>query len=114
MKLIEQRVRAKKVGNKLRIYKQCKNEFGTELYVKVVYIDRKAKSAFCKFRCVVAPINLEIGRYNNVALKDCTCPFFTGSVEDEVHFLTVCTLYDDMHRDLIETICSEENLFENM
>ena len=34
--------KSKKSGNKLRIYKQCKKEFGTELYVKAVFIDRKA------------------------------------------------------------------------
>ena len=49
-----------------------------------------------------------------MAVKDRTCPFCLWPVEDEIHVPTVCTLYDDLRRDLFETICSEDNLFETM
>ena len=84
------------------------------MYVKAVFIDRKAKSAFCKFRSGVAPINIEIERYNKVPVKDRICPFCPGLVEDEVHVLTVCNLYDDLRRHLFEFLSNEDFLFETM
>jgi hypothetical protein len=49
-------------GNKLRTYKLFKNKFETEAYCKVI-MSRTHRAAFAKFRCGVAPIRLETGRY---------------------------------------------------
>ena len=53
--------------NKLRTYRLFKSEFCTEkyLYTKIPYHYR---ASFTKFRCGVAPLRLETGRYENIDL----------------------------------------------
>ena len=58
-----------KSGNKLRTYKLLKNEYTTEHYCKI-FLPRKHKSALAKFRIGVAPIKLETGRYENIAVDN--------------------------------------------
>ena len=49
-------------GNKLRTYKLFMNLFQTEEYCKII-LPPSNRSAFAKFRCGVAPLRLETGRY---------------------------------------------------
>ena len=53
-------------GNKLRTYKLFKQSFETEHYCNMI-IPRNHRSAFSKFRCGVAPIRLETGRYERLS-----------------------------------------------
>ena len=53
-------------GNKLRTYRICKSDFCTENYLKT-NIPFNNRSAFTKFRCGVAPLRVETGRYENSA-----------------------------------------------
>ena len=48
------------------MYKNFKTVFCTKQCVQAFYIGRKAKRAFSKFRCGINPINIEIGRYQNL------------------------------------------------
>ena len=47
--------------NKLRTYKLFKHEYGMESYVDKVY-QTGQRSAMVRSRCVIAPINIELGR----------------------------------------------------
>jgi hypothetical protein len=79
--------------NKLRMYSKMKNEFETEEYCKM-FIPRKHRSAFSKFRCGVAPIKIETGRYENIPLLNRVCQMCdSGMVESETHVLIECPLY---------------------
>ena len=49
-------------GNKLRTYRTFKQEHGTEPYISSILPSRH-RSSYAKFRCGVAPIRLETGRY---------------------------------------------------
>ena len=51
------------------------------------------RSVFAKFRCGVAPLIVETGRYENVKLKDRVCPFCKDATEDEVHALLNCPFF---------------------
>ncbi len=43
-----------------------------------------------------APLRIETGRYENIALNDRICQLCDcGNVEDEIHFLMSCTLMGD-------------------
>jgi hypothetical protein len=53
-------------GNKLITYKGFKLQFGTEPYLRYVTLPSH-RSAYAKFRCGVAPIRLETGRYERLA-----------------------------------------------
>ena len=80
--------------NKLRTYKLYKSEFITEQYCKMV-LPLKHRSAFAKFRCGVAPIRLETGRYENIPEQERVCPYCNVFVEDEFHVMLNCGLYEN-------------------
>ncbi len=52
--------------NKLRTYRSFKQNYEVESHLKTI-MPYKYHSAFSKFRCGVAPICIEIGRYDNLA-----------------------------------------------
>ena len=58
----------RKWGNKLRTYKLFNYEYWVENYYKVL-VPFNDRSAFAKLRCVVVPIRLETGRYENIKLE---------------------------------------------
>ena len=43
------------------------------------------RSALSKFRCGVAPLTIETGRYINLPVSERTCPFCKDLVETEMH-----------------------------
>ena len=53
-----------------------------------------AKSAYAKFRCGVAPLRIETGRYENLHINERKC-FIVWMTEDEVHVITKCPLYSE-------------------
>jgi hypothetical protein len=55
--------------NKLRTYKLFKNTYNTERYCKVI-LPLKHRAAFAKFRCGVAPLRIETGRYEQLHVID--------------------------------------------
>ena len=58
-------------GNKLRTYRTFKHDYGTETYVSCI-LPRRHRSACAKFRCGVAPIRLETGRYERLSIDQRT------------------------------------------
>lgn len=87
--------------NKLRTYKLFKDEYVTESYVKCHRIPRKHKSAFAKFRCGVAPLRLETGRYENIPEYQRLCPICKLAVENECHVLFECPSYQNIRDYLV-------------
>ena len=87
--------------NKLRTYKLFKSEFKPEPYVTMI-MARSNRSALARFRCGVAPIRIETGRYERNVVPACerTCFNCVNDVEDEFHVLMRCALYDDLRDDL--------------
>ena len=60
--------------NKLRFYRLVKSNFAVEKYYKIILPPRH-RTAFSKFRCGVAPIRIETGRYESLAESLCFCLF---------------------------------------
>jgi len=89
--------------NKLRTYSLFKTQFETEAYCQLI-LPLRHRSAFAKFRCGVAPLRIETGRYENLSLDDRKCPF-CSRIETEAHVLLDCALYDDFRIDLYERAC---------
>ena len=88
-------------GNKLRTYKLFKNLFQTEEYCKII-LPPSHRSAFAKFRCGVAPLRLETGRYEGLPVDERKCPFCRVHVEDEKHVLLQCEKYDTIRENLFQ------------
>ena len=92
-------------GNKLRTYKCFKSTFDVEFYCKRV-LSAKHRGALAKFRSGTAPIRLETGRYEKLQVCDRTCFNCTSIVEDELHVLIHCPLYDDLRFNLFNEATS--------
>ena len=53
----------------------------------------------------ILPIALENGRFINLAIADRRCALCNlQSADDELHFLCVCSLYNDIRRDMYENL----------
>jgi hypothetical protein len=97
----------------LRTYRTFKAEYGTEIYLSAIRF-KSHRSAYAKFRCGVAPLRIETGRYERVLLHQRTCFNCTDTVESEEHVLLSCPLYNDLRESLFETICDKETTFIGM
>jgi len=78
--------------NKLRSYRLFKTTYWVERYCSM-HMSSSHRSAFAKFRCGVAPIRLETGRYEGLQESQRLCPFGCGVVKSEQHVLLNCPLY---------------------
>ncbi len=91
-----------------------KLDFGPSEYVNNIFIIKRQRSAFAKFRCGVAPIRLETGQYENLPEEQHLCPMCDSQViESETHLLTKCNLYIDLRTDLFHRASSVNNDFNN-
>ena len=52
-----------------------------------------------KFRCGVAPIKIETGRYENLSINERKC-FACDAVESECHVICECPIYEDLRNTL--------------
>ena len=82
-------------GNKLRHYKTFKRDYNVETYVKCL-MPRAHRRALSKFRCGVAPIRVETGRYERLPVPERICFLCKTCVEDELHVLLICPLYSEL------------------
>jgi hypothetical protein len=90
---------------KLRTYRLFKDYCKPSAYVRTVY-NKNYRSALSKFRCGVAPIRLETGRYEHLQIDERICPTCNVEVETEEHVLIRCSSYDEIRRDLFNRAVS--------
>jgi len=82
--------------NKLRTYRKFKHSIYTETYVSAP-MSKRPRSALAKFRCGVAPLRLETGRYTRTPEEERLCSLCDlNEVESEEHCLIRCELYPDI------------------
>ena len=75
--------------NKLRFYRLFKRFFAMEEYCKL-NMAFAHRAAYAKFRCGVAPLKVETGRYLGQPLEARICPFCPNRIEDEQHVILHC------------------------
>ena len=84
--------------SKLRSYRLYKSEYQSEKYLTVnLPVHHRSDSA--KFRCGVAPIRIETGRYERIALENRLC-IHCNAIESETHVICECPLYHDLRNTL--------------
>ena len=93
--------------NKLRVYRQYKEEYGTEQYLNVI-MPWYHRRALALFRCASAPLRIETGRYENLPVDQRICFYCQDAVEDEEHVIAVCPLYAEIRRQLYDK-CEQIN-----
>ena len=97
--------------NKLRTYRLFKTKPGAECYLQKVR-NRHHRSAFAKFRSGTAPLQVEVGRFNNIPYDERLCTLCKqNDVENEMHILLHCDFYKDIQDDLNEYCTSLDNMF---
>ena len=76
------------------------------------------RSALCKFRCGVAPLRIETGRYEGLPIHRRTCPFCSVNndnvIESEYHALFECNLYNDLRSELLNKVVISAPNFNEM
>ena len=89
----------------LRLYIMFKSDIVQEPYI-TFNVPKFQWSLFAQFRDGILPLHIETGGFVNKPLSEricCLCP--NGDVEDEVHFLTNCSLYDTHRVVMYEQAC---------
>jgi hypothetical protein len=82
-------------GCKLRTYALFKSQFQLEPYLLHVK-NKEHRKSLCHFRTSCHKLRIERGRYLNVKVADRICLYCTQhKVEDELHFLLECPLYNE-------------------
>jgi hypothetical protein len=89
--------------SKLRTYKDLKNDAKFEKYLTSVQ-NVSDRIALTKLRLSNHTLMIEKGRHQNIKLFDRTCPFCTGEVENELHFLVKCPTYFHIRQQLLDKI----------
>ena len=103
-------------GNKLRTYRLFKTQWATEGYVKQI-VNRAHRAALAKFRCGVAPLRLETGRFgrNRLPVNERICTLCNGNeVEDECHVIVRCPLYQDLREELFSKAVELNDNFNDL
>jgi len=92
----------------MRRYCTSKQVFCVERYCLIIR-PPKHRTALSKFRCGIAR-RIETGRYENLKENERVCPF-CDCIEDEVHVLLYCNLYDDVKQFLFDKAVSINSTF---
>ena len=87
-------------GSKLRLYRSYKKDILVETYVttRMPFAHRKN---LAMLRCGSLPIMVELGRRQKVPLGERLCTLCNNDIEDEVHLLLQCPIYDDLRQNVI-------------
>lgn len=85
---------------KLLLYESYKDDYVTEKYC-TINLKRYQRSLLAKLRLGMLPINIEIGRYNGIPREERWCVNCKDEVEDEIHVLFHCPLYQPLRQTLI-------------
>ncbi|CAC5397264.1 unnamed protein product [Mytilus coruscus] len=97
-------------GNKLCTNRTFKQDVYTELYLNKLIIPSHRR-AYSQFRCSVAPIRVETGRYESLPIDQRTCFVCDDNIETEEHALNECPLYGDLRDELYKILNFENENF---
>ena len=79
-----------------------------------MFLPFKYRSALSKFRCRVAPLRLETGRFEGLDVNQRICPICHKSVKDEKHVLLYCPFYLEFRTILTNKACKVNANFRNL
>ena len=89
---------------KLRYYNLYKSLYSADDYV-VSNISKRRRSLLAQFRAGILPLEIELGRYRDVPLEERVCKLcISGQVEDEFHFLCICSYFNDLREHLYSSV----------
>ena len=86
--------------NKLRTCNTFKSDYCIGTYCKMI-MPLKHRSAMAKFRCGIAPLRIETGKYENLREDQRICPICKSDIEKEAHAILKYHLYEDIRIALV-------------
>ena len=97
--------------SKLRTCRQIKTVFGTKNYL-LSTLSKGEKSYFTQFRCGILRLRVETGRYIGLNANERICTLGTSNeIEDEMHLLLKCSLYDNLRQTLVAKVVETNDTF---
>ena len=100
-------------GGRLNLYRKMKLDVGVEEYiVNSRSIGERRVVAGLRMGCL--PLAIETGRYNNTPVHERLCRLCgRGEVEDQIHFLTICPIFDHIRIHLLNHCMSLDPSFHH-
>ena len=90
--------------NKLDVYRLVKQNFCAENYVKLNF-KKQIHSVITQLRAGCLPIEIELGRYQNIPRDQRLCKQCTQNhIENELHFIIYCPKFDQIRHDLLTSL----------
>ena len=81
---------------KLRLYRVIKSELCFERYLVSENVDGRREMT--RFRGGTNRLRIEMGRHEGLDIGERVCEFCLDGIEDEMHVLLCCGLYDDLRK----------------
>ena len=96
--------------HQLEFYKHVKSEFGKEMYLDTVH-NHKDRNSLTRLRISAHRLEIELGRRSGIPRQNRTCKWctrnsLTNEIEDESHFLNVCSSNNNIRNILISKVNS--------
>jgi hypothetical protein len=99
--------------HKLRFYRLFKSNVQVEKYVQY-NLTVSERSFTAQLRSGTLPLHVETGRFRNIKLENRICSLCQlNEIEDEVHFLFKCPLYNEVREKWLHRIRNEQHEFDN-
>ena len=99
---------------KLRFYKIFKSTLNVENYVSY-NLEPIQRSFIAQLRAGILPLFIETGRFYNIKLEHRICTLCNmNKIENEIHFLFECVLYNDLRTSWLINVCNKNTNFNNL
>ena len=94
-------------GNKLRIYRNLKEKYETDIYL-FLDIDKTLIKQFTDLKISNSKLTcmIELGRHNKTDINNRICPLCKNGVEDEYHFIILCSSLNNIRNKMFANILS--------
>ena len=89
-------------NSKLRTFGMIKCSIGLEKYLKKVKKNLKHRISLSRLRLSSHRLMIETGRHKKIAASERFCSFCQTQIEDEIHFVIKCQIYDALRKPLVE------------
>ena len=92
-------------GNKLRTYRKLKERYETDTYL-FLDIDKTLIKQFTQIKISNSKLMIELGRHNKTDINNRICPLCKNGVEDEYHFIILCSSLNNIRNKMFANILS--------
>jgi hypothetical protein len=92
-------------GNKLRTYRNLKEKYETDTYL-FLDIDKTLIKQFTQIKISNSKLMIELGRHNKTDINNRICSLCKNGVDDEYHFIILCSSLNNITNKKLANILS--------